>query len=40
MDSYSSPPMGGSGSSVSPEVMMESVKTQLAQAYAEELIEV
>nr|AAK52978.1 small zinc finger-like protein TIM13 [Arabidopsis thaliana] len=39
MDSYSSPPMGGSGSSVSPEVMMESVKTQLAQAYAEELIE-
>ncbi|KAG7585006.1 Tim10-like [Arabidopsis thaliana x Arabidopsis arenosa] len=38
MDSYSSPPMGG-GASPSPEVLMEQVKTQLAQAYAEEFIE-
>lgn len=36
MDPFSSPPPSGSGSGVSNEVMMDQVKHQLAQAYAEE----
>lgn len=36
MDPFSSPPPSGSGVGVSNEVMMDQVKHQLAQAYAEE----
>lgn len=36
MDPFASPPLPGSGHEVSNEVMMDQVKQQLAQAYAEE----
>jgi hypothetical protein len=36
MDPFSSPPPSSSGSGVSNEMMMDQVKQQLAQAYAEE----
>ena len=36
MDPFSSPPPSGSASGMSNEVMMDQVKQQLAQAYAEE----
>uniref|UniRef100_A0A8R7UUS8 Uncharacterized protein n=1 Tax=Triticum urartu TaxID=4572 RepID=A0A8R7UUS8_TRIUA len=39
MDSFSSPSMSSSGSSPNPEALMEQIKAQLAQAYAQELLE-
>lgn len=40
MDPFSSPPPSGSGSGASNEMMMDQVKQQLAQAYAEEFFSV
>ncbi|XP_075508696.1 LOW QUALITY PROTEIN: mitochondrial import inner membrane translocase subunit TIM13-like [Primulina tabacum] len=39
MDAFSSPPSTGSSSKFSPEDLMDQLKTQLAQAYAEEFLE-
>ncbi|CAN6253765.1 unnamed protein product, partial [Urochloa humidicola] len=39
MDSFSSPSLSSSGSSPNPEAMMEQIKAQLAQAYAQEFLE-
>ncbi|KAM0823341.1 hypothetical protein ACQ4PT_070931 [Festuca glaucescens] len=39
MDSFSSPSMSSSGSQPSTEAVMEQIKTQLAQAYAQEFME-
>lgn len=40
MDSFSSPSGGSSSSQFSTEEFMDQLKTQLAQAYAEEFLEV
>jgi len=40
MDSFSSPSLSSSGSSPNPEAVMEQIKAQLAQAYAQEFLEV
>ena len=40
MDSFSSPSMSSSGSQPNTEAIMEQIKAQLAQAYAQELLEV
>jgi hypothetical protein len=40
MDSFSSPSMSSSGSQPSNEAVMEQIKAQLAQAYAQEFLEV
>ncbi|RLN06973.1 mitochondrial import inner membrane translocase subunit Tim13 [Panicum miliaceum] len=39
MDSFSSPSLSSSGSSPNPEAVMEQIKAQLAQAYAQEFLE-
>lgn len=40
MDAFSSPSSSSSGSGMSTEALMDQIKAQLAQAYAQELLEV